>query len=452
MQPASSAVADAKAPPPPMQPSARKARSVPYVSQDGSIRADADFESGNGRVVSASAQAGAGGESTLFVEIEPDTNAKDYQWFHLRVQCAAGRRLCVVITNAKCAMPLYQRDWTGYRAYWTGGDPEEADAWETAESTYNANTGWFSFRLETRSEETQVAFFPPYSLARAEVLAERAARSGRCSAATIGFSVEGRPITELHFRAPGPAAELRSPGRKHFWVIARQHSGESMASHFAEGLVSRLLDEEDADAGRVLAAADVHVVPVVNPDGVAWGNLRYNLCGLDLNRQWAEPDPALAPEVACVRGRLEETGAHFLLDAHGDEAIPYVFVVPSCSEPGADAPRDERLGRLTDLFKAEYGRINACFQDSITHLIGVPLRFSYANKPPGLGMSCPPTTYPGVAANHVARRHGALAVTLEMPFKEAANEADALRGFGAERCRRLGADLVAVLAALAGEL
>jgi murein tripeptide amidase MpaA len=28
------------------------------------------------------------------------------------------------------------------------------------------------------------------------------------------------------------------------------------------------------------------VIPMVNPDGVIYGNFRTNLAGLDLNRQW----------------------------------------------------------------------------------------------------------------------------------------------------------------------
>lgn len=29
------------------------------------------------------------------------------------------------------------------------------------------------------------------------------------------------------------------------------------------------------------------VVPMVNPDGVIYGNFRTNLAGFDLNRQWS---------------------------------------------------------------------------------------------------------------------------------------------------------------------
>ncbi len=39
------------------------------------------------------------------------------------------------------------------------------------------------------------------------------------------------------------------------------------------------------------------IVPVLNPDGVAFGNNRCSLSGQDLNRQWRFPDRALHPTV-----------------------------------------------------------------------------------------------------------------------------------------------------------
>lgn len=38
-------------------------------------------------------------------------------------------------------------------------------------------------------------------------------------------------------------------------------------------------------------------MPVLNPDGVAFGNNRCSLSGQDLNRQWRFPDRALHPTV-----------------------------------------------------------------------------------------------------------------------------------------------------------
>ena len=38
---------------------------------------------------------------------------------------------------------------------------------------------------------------------------------------------------------------------------------------------------------------EIVAIPMVNPDGVIYGNFRTNLSGFDLNRQWLEPDRSL---------------------------------------------------------------------------------------------------------------------------------------------------------------
>lgn len=41
----------------------------------------------------------------------------------------------------------------------------------------------------------------------------------------------------------------------------------------------------------------IHVFPMINVDGVIYGNFRTNLAGFDLNRQWINPNKWLHPEI-----------------------------------------------------------------------------------------------------------------------------------------------------------
>ena len=43
------------------------------------------------------------------------------------------------------------------------------------------------------------------------------------------------------------------------------------------------------------------VVPMLNPDGVIFGNNRCSLAGVDLNRQWKVPVKALHPTVYSLK-------------------------------------------------------------------------------------------------------------------------------------------------------
>merc|ERR1712242_522077 len=120
------------------------------------------------------------------------------------------------------------------------------------------------------------------------------------------------------------------------WVIHRQHPGESQAEWFAEGLVERLLDTDDAKARLIRELCTVYIVPNVNPDGSVRGHLRTNACGANLNREWAPcPDdssydaPTLqrSPEIFYILQTMDAVGCDAFIDVHGDEKIDANFFV-----------------------------------------------------------------------------------------------------------------------------
>ena len=49
-----------------------------------------------------------------------------------------------------------------------------------------------------------------------------------------------------------------------FWVVARQHPGETQASWWMEGFIRRLLDSSDAIANVLLSNIDFYIVPNMN--------------------------------------------------------------------------------------------------------------------------------------------------------------------------------------------
>ena len=136
--------------------------------------------------------------------------------------------------------------------------------------------------------------------------------------------------------------------------MARQHPGETMAEWFVEGFLERLLDADDPVARTLLQRCVFYVLPNMNPDGSARGNLRTNAVGANLNREWLEPTMARSPEVLLVRGAMERSGVDLFLDAHGDEGLAYNFVAGSEGIAGFSP----RLLGLQDAFKAAW--IGSC--------------------------------------------------------------------------------------------
>jgi murein tripeptide amidase MpaA len=68
--------------------------------------------------------------------------------------------------------------------------------------------------------------------------------------------------------------------------MARQHPGESQGSYVLEGVVDWLIENEHEGWKKNF---NVYIVPMINMDGVYYGNYRTNLSGNDLNRVWRQP-------------------------------------------------------------------------------------------------------------------------------------------------------------------
>lgn len=49
------------------------------------------------------------------------------------------------------------------------------------------------------------------------------------------------------------------------------------------------------------------IVPMLNPDGVIVGNYRCSLTGLDLNRQWQNPNSKLSIEIYAMKEMIKKT-------------------------------------------------------------------------------------------------------------------------------------------------
>ena len=363
------------------------------------LRIDADFDTGNIEVVSA-------GTDGADLAIRADSNGPWYQWFYFRVRGAAGKQLRLRIVNAGAS--AYPGGWPGYQAcvsadneHWVRTDTRYADGVLEIAHAAEADTLWF-------------AFFAPYDLARLGRWLDRARAAPGVTVAEIGRSVEGRL---LHVATLGQ-------GPRQVWAVGRQHSGETMASWWMEGALDCLLDPADPVGQGLRQAATVHLAPLVNIDGAARGNLRGNAAGIDLNRQWHGPDPAKAPEIAAVLAAMDATGVDLSLDVHGDETLPHVFV-DGCDMDPACAPKQVEGVRR---FKAALMRASPAFQTVVGY------EASYGGDQAG-----------GMCNRAVARRYGAIGLTLEMPFHDSLEAPDPVAGWSADASRRMGRDSLAAM-------
>jgi murein tripeptide amidase MpaA len=375
-----------------------------------SISISSAFDSGNIRVLSITDD---GSKVRADLEIVKDQQSDFYQWFHFRVAGVAGREVELAITN--CATSAYPDGWPGYRARVS----EDRETWTQAETSY-AN-GTLIIRLAPDVNAVWVAYFTPYSMERHHDLIAWAACQPGVEHRELGVTLDGQPMDLLTL----------GEGPKKVWLYARQHPGETMAEWWMEGALERLCDEEDSVARLLRTKATFHIVPNMNPDGSRRGHLRTNAVGVNLNREWHEPSMERSPEVFLVRQAMDETGVDFAMDVHGDEAIPAVFLAGF-----------EGIPALTDKQLQLYER----FRDTLA------LRTPDFQTERGYPVSPAGRANLTMSTNQVAQRFGAVAMTLEMPFKDNDDLPDAEFGWSPARSMQLAKDCLGVLAEMIGEV
>jgi len=374
------------------------------------MQINAAFDSGN-IIVHAIEGSGA----TL--SIRKDNESDFLQWFHFRVAAEAGSEVTLRITGLGGS--AYPDGWPGYAACVS----EDRERWERAPSHYDARQdgGTLTIRYTMASDVAWFAYFAPYSLERHADLVAQAAACPGVTLRQLGTTLDGRAIDCLEM----------GTGDKPVWIIARQHPGESMAEWWMEGAIDMLTDPANPHARKLLAAAKLYIVPNMNPDGSFRGHLRTNAVGINLNREWHGPSAEKSPEVLCVRDRMDQTGVALAMDVHGDEAIAAVFLAGFEGIPSIRPDQIATFRKYRDLLAVR----TPDFQT----------RLGYGEAPPGKANL-------SMATSQIAERYGAVAMTLEMPFKDNDDLPDPTQGWSPERSMQLARDCLATLAEMIEEL
>lgn len=331
---------------------------------------DAAIDSGNIEVISETS-------SDVALTIRPDSSAASFQWFYFHANAPVGIARSYRIFNA--SLVSYHRAWIGYRVLASYDEKH----WFRVPTRYDGSH--LIWHLRAEKERVAFAFFVPYPESRRRALIAEAAAAPHVTHRVLGHSLQNRPLDALIF-----GDEARS-AIKRIWIVSRQHAGEPMAEYATEGLIRRLLDRQDATSKALLDQATLYVVPNMNPDGSALGNLRANAAGVDLNRAWNAPGED-APEVRAALAAIAQTGVDYFIDMHGDETRPFIWIIPSTLKPELDA------------IHAQFERYLAA-------------RHQDLEAPPeeitrGIGPE------PGMSINYITKTYGCPAWIIELPFKE----------------------------------
>ncbi|MBL9210648.1 MAG: hypothetical protein JNL92_09265 [Opitutaceae bacterium] len=223
-------------------------------------------------------------EYRLHLKGQQDARGRNRQatWFLFRLDDVAGRELTLRLTSFKGEYndrpanstagpwyrPVFSEDGETWRHFTEAGWDEAKDEITVTLRSSSAATVW-------------VGHVPPYPQARLLRLLADVGRSPHAMVEVIGRSVQGRELHLVTVTNP----DLPDAAKRVVWLQARQHAWEAGTSFVLEGAL-RFVVSDDPVARRLRDETVFKFTPMVNPDSVAVGEVRFNLNGWDPNRHW----------------------------------------------------------------------------------------------------------------------------------------------------------------------
>ena len=360
-----------------------KPRKVDYslTIPPNSLRFDSHFEGGNLRKATKIS------DFEYQLSLSGDTNSSSHtQWYYFAVtHMRAGQTVKFSLTNLTKPESLYKQSMQPL-IYSTRKEQFEHITWHRGgnEVTYQANSlqkpdksGYFrtlsfTYRFNYSEDKVYFAHCYPYSytdlrrdLAVTEVTAPpntlriealcTSVTGNLCPLLTITNHVDDlppwKPDKKPLFRRFRPAKPVKT-NKKTVILTGRVHPGESNTSFILKGLINFLISDT-SEANFLRKTFIFRIVPMLNPDGVIYGNTRCNILGLDLNRKWVLPNKLLTPTLFYLKKLAKSEGnISVYCDFHGHSVKKNAFIY-GCCDPDY---RKNSLIRLFPLFLQQKNR------------------------------------------------------------------------------------------------
>jgi hypothetical protein len=282
--------------------------------------------------------------SRLPGQSDQDGRNRQVTWYYFRLDGAKGREVAITLADLRGeydfrpggigitdqSPPVVSSD----RRTWKHLEPAPSHDKEKAET---------AFRITPEADRVWIAHIEPYLLSRLEGFLGEIRGHPHLREEVVGKTVQGRDLKLLTITDP----EAAEAGKRVVWLMCRQHAWESGTSFVGEGAVRFMLS---AGAGELRKRVVFKVFPMMDPDGVVHGGVRFNRNGYDVNRNWDTADPAdaesrrLMPEIcAAKKALLDWVGAGKRLD---------LFLTLHNQERGGWLSGSEKHKALADRFFA----------------------------------------------------------------------------------------------------
>lgn len=246
------------------------------------IRFDANFESGNMRLVTTTDYV------NYVVTTYEDIGGR---WFYFRMSGVQNKFIKVTVSNSDVKRAVYSYDNKTFTRFSASESPAE----NTFQKTYEQDTVY-------------VAYYTPYTFSFLQGRIKQWSASPYVAIDTLGFTLRNLPLQELTITDSSFPDSLKY----HVWVHARTHPSETPSSWHLDGFIESILADNDL-IQFYREHIVFHCIPFTNPDGVYYGKSRTNYDGIDIESNWNTSDAQTTAEVKILKKRMTEINSHKVL-------------------------------------------------------------------------------------------------------------------------------------------
>lgn len=266
-----------------------------------------------------------------------------FLWFHFRLEGCKDREITFHVNPAP-----FSKDKTSGNGTRLPVMSYDGDTWTGIEDkSWNEDGSVLTFKQRFTQSSAWIASFYPYTAEYVTRFIERHQKSPFFQASSLGKTTDGRDMRVYRITDPNTP----ETGKRIILFTTLQHNLETTGAMALEG-ICRFVLSDDPRAQRLRREFVVYVVPRMDPDGIAKGNL-YCPVG-NLNRQWGLGTTA---ETANVEKFVKGLGAQgrkvdLFMDFHGWCTPERTTLFMSFGKEIADEASEKDAVRLAETIKS----------------------------------------------------------------------------------------------------